>query len=59
MKKFKKLTAGLLGVVMALSVCSFTAFAADTVKTEDELKAAVKNGGVIELEDDITLTDVL
>ena len=27
MKKFKKLTAGLLGVVMALSVCSFTAFA--------------------------------
>lgn len=29
MKKFKKLTAGLLGVVMALSVCSFTALAAD------------------------------
>ena len=29
MKKFKKLTAGLLGAVMALSVCSFTAFAAD------------------------------
>ena len=28
MKKFKKLTAGLLGVVMALGVCSFTAFAA-------------------------------
>ena len=28
MKKFKKLTAGLLGAVMALSVCSFTAFAA-------------------------------
>ena len=27
MKKFKKLTAGLLGAVMALSVCSFTAFA--------------------------------
>ncbi len=29
MKKFKKLTAGLLGAVMALSVCSFTALAAD------------------------------
>ena len=28
MKKFKKLTAGLLGAVMALSVCSFTALAA-------------------------------
>ena len=31
MKKFKKLTAGLLGAVMALSVCSFTALAADAV----------------------------
>ena len=29
MKKFKRLTAGLLGAVMALSVCSFTALAAD------------------------------
>ena len=29
MKKFKRLTAGLLGAVMALSVCSFTAFAED------------------------------
>ena len=29
MKKFKKLTAGLMGVVMALGVCSFTAFAGD------------------------------
>ena len=29
MKKFKKLTAGLLGAVMALSVCSFTALAED------------------------------
>ena len=29
MKRFKKLTAGFLGVVMALSVCSFTALAAD------------------------------
>ena len=27
MKRFKRLTAGLLGVVMALGVCSFTAFA--------------------------------
>ena len=59
MKKFKKLTAGLLGAVMALSVCSFTAFAADAVKKEDELRDAVKNSGVIELEDDIILTDVL
>ena len=29
MKRFKKLTAGLMGVVMALGVCSFTAFAGD------------------------------
>ena len=35
MKKFKKLTAGLLGVVMAMSVCSFTALAADEVEIND------------------------
>ena len=29
MKGFKKLTAGLMGVVMALGVCGFTALAAD------------------------------
>ena len=59
MKKFKKLTAGLLGVVMALSVCSFTALAGNPVTTENELKEAVKNGGVIELGKSIELEDVL
>ena len=38
MKKFKKLTAGLLGVVMALSVCSFTALAEDKLPTEDGIE---------------------
>ena len=33
MKKFKKLTAGLLGAVMALSVCSFTALADNKLPT--------------------------
>ena len=59
MKKFKKLTAGLLGAVMALSVCSFTALAAEPVETEAELKNAVENDGVIELGKSIELTDVL
>ena len=31
MKRFKKLTAGFLGVVMALGVCSFTALAEEYV----------------------------
>ena len=59
MKKFKKLTAGLLGVVMALGVCSFTALAGDTVTTEDALKEAVETDGVIELGANIALSDVL
>ena len=45
MKRFKKLTAGLMGVVMALGVCSFTAFAGDGTVVEinnvDELTAAI------------------
>ena len=47
MKKFKKLTAGLLGVVMAMSVCSFTALADDEktkyIATSAELVDAIKN----------------
>ena len=44
MKKFKKLTAGLLGAVMALSVCSFTAFAegGKVAKIGDEEYATLK-----------------
>ena len=63
MKKFKKLTAGLLGVIMALSVCSFTAFADDTMKTVEvgtdaELrKAAIDNANaVIVLKGDVELS---
>ena len=59
MKRFKRMTAGLLGVVMALGVCSFTALAAEPVETEAELKNAVENDGVIELGKSIELTDVL
>ena len=47
MKKFKKLTAGLLGVVMAMSVCSFTALADDEktkyIETSAELVDAIEN----------------
>ena len=47
MKKFKKLTAGLLGVVMAMSVCSLTALADDEktkyIATSAELVDAIKN----------------
>ena len=51
MKRFKKLTAGLMGVVMALGVCGFTALAAKTipVKSAEELANAVKEN------DDITI----
>ena len=60
MKGFKKLTAGLMGVVMALGVCGFTAFAADGIDTEDELISALKNNTTedveIELAGDIPLT---
>ena len=41
MKKFKKLTAGLLGVVMAMSVCSFTALAGDGNEVEIFDKASL------------------
>ena len=67
MKKFKKLTAGLLGVVMAMSVCSFTALAADGVVAkigneeftsfEDAIAAAKRTenkGCTIEILDEIT-----
>ena len=54
MKGFKKLTAGLMGVVMALGVCGFTALADDEdekyavgatieISSEKELVAAIKN----------------
>ncbi len=64
MKGFKKLTAGFLGVVMALSVCSFTALAATTkVSKGEELKNAIENAGneevVIELTGNIKLEDTL
>ena len=67
MKKFKRLTAGLLGAVMALSVCSFTAFAEGKVVAKignekftsfEEAIAAAKTAGnegcTIEILDDIT-----
>ena len=44
MKGFKKLTAGLLGVVMALGVCSFTALAEDSITSES-------NGGAYQVGD--------
>ena len=45
MKKYKKLTAAVLGVVMALSVTGFTAFANSDVEIEDTdaLKSAIKD----------------
>ena len=58
MKGYKKLTAGLLGVVMALSVCSFTAFASGeseiTVKSGESIQNAIDtiaDGGVITVEE--------
>ncbi len=71
MKKFKKLTAGLLGVVMALSVCSFTALAGDgdvvnietseqlidTIKNQDKDQTLVlKENGSYELKEKISIT---
>ena len=45
MKRYKKLAAGFLGVVMALSVCSFTALAGEEphkdIDSMDKLTAAV------------------
>ena len=53
MKRFKKLTAGLMGVVMALGVCSFTAFAGEDdkyaegaeikISSDEELVKAINN----------------
>ena len=50
MKGFKKLTAGFLGVVMALGVCGFTALAAGNVakigdKEYPTLQDAINNAG--------------
>ena len=71
MKRFKKLTAGFLGVVMALSVCSFTALAdggdgdkyAENAKIEiskeSELVEAIKeqkNGQTWEITGDFDVT---
>ena len=68
MKRFKKLTAGLLGVVMALGVCSFTAFAEEGKKVAqigeekyETLQKAIEaatDGDTIVLLDDVT-TDTL
>ncbi len=59
MKGFKKLTAGLMGVVMALGVCGFTAFAEDKkVSDENSLQEAVneaKAGDTIKLTSNIKL----
>ena len=66
MKGFKKLTAGLMGVVMALGVCGFTAFAEDYVaeigdtkyetlaKAIEAAKTDDKKGCTIVLLDDVT-----
>ena len=62
MKRFKKLTAGLIGVVMALGVCGFTAFAAEPKKvTKDnfqDIVGSAEDDDIIVLEEDIT-TDTL
>ena len=63
MKGFKKLTAGFLGVVMALGVCGFTALAAgnvarieggDEYSTLQEAIEKAENGDTIVLIDDTT-----
>ena len=63
MKRFKKLTAGFLGVVMALGVCGFTAFAEDNYVAkigntgyEDFATAVEKanSGDIIVLLDNVT-----
>ena len=67
MKKFKRLTAGLLGAVMALSVCSFTAFAENgkvakigetKYETLQEAVNAAEDGDTIVLLDNVS-TDTL
>ena len=66
MKGFKKLTAGFLGVVMALGVCGFTAFAKTPIKVDDasDLTGAFSDeSGETEfnivLNDNITLSETL
>ena len=63
MKGFKKLTAGLMGVVMALGVCGFTALAAEIeVSNESGLKSAIEsagNGDTITLTENIELEKAL
>ena len=49
MKRFKKLTAGLMGVVMALGVCSFTALAGDGDVAEINGKGYKTLGEAIEV----------
>ena len=63
MKGFRKLTAGFLGVVMALGVCSFTALAEDDTTKEidsmDDLTAAVNaqaDGQTWEITDNFNVT---
>ena len=66
MKRFKKLTAGLMGVVMALGVCGFTALAAEYVaeiggtKYEDFADALSKaeDGDEIVLLDNVKTDDL-
>ncbi len=62
MKGFKKLTAGLMGVVMALGVCGFTALAAEPIHVDsaEKLANAVKDNDdiTIILDNDIDLNDL-
>ena len=63
MKGFKKLTAGLMGVVMALGVCGFTALAEEPKKvTKDNFQDIVEsagNGDTITLTENIELEKAL
>ena len=63
MKGFKKLTAGLMGVVMALGVCGFTALAEEPKKvTKDNFQDIVESAGdgdIIVLEGDITTSTLV
>ena len=64
MKGFKKLTAGLMGVVMALGVCGFTALAKEievSDKTENlqDIISKAKDGDTIKLTSNIELESTL
>ena len=64
MKGFKKLTAGLMGVVMALGVCGFTAFAkeivvSDETKNLQEIISNAEDGDTIKLTSNIKLESTL